>query len=1081
MKKILIMAVIAATSLSASAETPLWMRDARISPDGKTIVFTYKGDLWKVAATGGSASRLTSTSDNYEGNPIWSPDSRYIAFACDRHGNNDIFIMSVDGGAPRRLTFNSASEIPEAFTPDGNNVVFSAAIQAPAQSAQFPTSRITQLYQVPVKGGAATQILGTPAKMIDFLPDKSGKMVYQDAKGFENTWRKHHTSSVTCDIWLYDPATGKHTNITDRPGEDRDPVVVGDELFFISEPKGGTLNVYKAPLSDAKAAKPVTSFKSHPVRFLSASDGGILCYTYDGEIYTQAPGGKPSKVRIDVINDIVDEPYKMSISLPSGMAVSPDGKSVAFISRGNVFVTSVEYATTKQITTTPEAEKWVSWGHDSKSLIYTSERDGKYNIYKATMARDDDPNFANATIIKEEPLFKNDGHERTVPKMSPDGKQLAFILDRNKLAVMDMETKKVRELTDGTTYKARNGEFNYSWSPKSDYITLEVTNRDPYTDIALLNVATGELTNITQSGYFDESPRFTADGNAIIFGSEHFGMRNHASWGSMMDVLMVFLNQEAYDEYMMSKEDAELATEAKKNKKDDDDSDDSKDGNDKKDKKSKKVSNSDSTNVDLKGISDRIVRLTPFSADLRDAIVTADGKTLFFITAGDGSGNNLWEFDMRDRSISSSKSIPSSLRAFDASSDGKKLFLFGSTMQSFAPSTKKLTPITYKGAQTIDPIAEREYMFDFVTREEAERFYDKGMHGVDWPGLTTHYRKFLPHITNNHDFSEMLSEMLGELNVSHTGSGASSYSSINNDRTAALGLIYDLTYDGKGLKVAEVVNMSPFDNASSKLKPGMVIEKINGEEISHDSDFSTLLTDKAGHNTLVSIFDPATDSRWEEVIKPISTAAMNDLLYQRWIDARAADVDKWSNGRLGYVHIKSMNDASFREVYSDLLGKYNDREGVVVDIRFNGGGRLHEDVEVLLTGDKYLTQEIRGVKSCDMPSRRWNKPSVMVMNEACYSNAHGTPWVYRNRNIGKLVGMPVAGTMTSVNWVDLQDPLMYFGIPVIGYRTAEGNFLENTQLEPDVMVNNDPEIIVTGEDQQLHKAVEVLLNQIDKK
>ena len=246
------------------------------------------------------------------------------------------------------------------------------------------------------------------------------------------------------------------------------------------------------------------------------------------------------------------------------------------------------------------------------------------------------------------------------------------------------------------------------------------------------------------------------------------------------------------------------------------------------------------------------------------------------------------------------------------------------------------------------------------------------------------------------------------------------------------------------------------------------------------TDISEVLNDIAGKKTLVAFTAPDGD-KIEEVIIPISLGRMSSLLYDRWVKNRAADVDRWSNGRLGYVHIASMGDDSFRKAYSDLLGKYNDREGVVVDIRSNGGGRLHEDIEVLLTGEKYLTQVIRGVESCDMPSRRWNKPSVMVMAEACYSNAHGTPWVYKHRKIGKLVGMPVPGTMTSVNWVTMQDPTLVYGIPVIGYRTAEGTYLENAQLEPDIKVVNDPKSITAGEDLQLKTAVDTLLHDIDSK
>jgi C-terminal processing protease CtpA/Prc len=216
------------------------------------------------------------------------------------------------------------------------------------------------------------------------------------------------------------------------------------------------------------------------------------------------------------------------------------------------------------------------------------------------------------------------------------------------------------------------------------------------------------------------------------------------------------------------------------------------------------------------------------------------------------------------------------------------------------------------------------------------------------------------------------------------------------------------------------------------------------------------------------------------VVKPISQSNVNALLYTRWIKRREADVERLSGGRLGYVHIQSMGDPSFRSIYSDILGKFNNKEAIVIDTRFNGGGRLHEDLEVLFSGQKYFTQVIRGVEACDMPSRRWNKPSIMIVGEANYSNAHGSPWVYRHTNIGKLVGMPIPGTMTSVSWETLQDPTLVFGIPVVGYKLADGSYLENQQLEPDYKIANSPDKLVIGEDEQLKKAVEVLLEEIKK-
>jgi tricorn protease len=380
----------------------------------------------------------------------------------------------------------------------------------------------------------------------------------------------------------------------------------------------------------------------------------------------------------------------------------------------------------------------------------------------------------------------------------------------------------------------------------------------------------------------------------------------------------------------------------------------------------------------------------------------------------------------------------------------------------------------------IDLAAEREYMFDHVYRQEKERFYNKGMHGVDWESLTKDYRKFLPYINNNYDFAELLSEYLGELNVSHTGSGYRALQGFDKVITANLGVFFDLTWEGDGLKVAEIVDMGPFDKSTSKLEAGDIITAINGVKILKNEDYFPLLDRKAGKRTLVSI-KKASGEEVEMVTIPISQSKFNELLYKRWVKNNAAKVTELSGGRLGYVHIEGMNDKSFRTVYSDILGRYNHCEGIVIDTRFNGGGRLHEDIEVLFSGQKYLTQEIRGKDACDMPSRRYNKPSIMLMGEANYSNAHGTPWVYKYKNMGLLVGKPVPGTMTSVSWETLQDPTLYFGIPVVGYRKADGGYLENDQLNPDIDVENTKELVVTGRDEQLEAAVKALLKQLDNK
>jgi C-terminal processing protease CtpA/Prc len=378
----------------------------------------------------------------------------------------------------------------------------------------------------------------------------------------------------------------------------------------------------------------------------------------------------------------------------------------------------------------------------------------------------------------------------------------------------------------------------------------------------------------------------------------------------------------------------------------------------------------------------------------------------------------------------------------------------------------------------LEPFKEREYLFEHAWRQTKKKFYVEDMQGVDWDFYKGAYARFLPHIDNNWDFAELVSELQGELNASHLGCYYRPKSE-SADQTATLAIFTDPEYDGTGIKITEIIEGGPFSNTNTKVKAGVIIKAIDGFSIGAGANWYPLLNHKAGTPTRLSLKDPVTGNEWQEVTKPISQGAENELLYQRWMRSRRAEVDRLSNGRLGYAHIRSMSDSRYREVFEEVFGRSVEKEGIVLDTRFNNGGNLVEALTIFLTGEVYARVYPRGRQIGVEPSFRWTKPSIVVMNEGNYSDAHCFPAAYTALGIGDMVGMPVPGTCTSVWWERLQDRSMTFGIPMVGYLDNEGDVLENKHLPPDYMVDNDPTLEAGGQDQQLEKAVEVLLATID--
>jgi C-terminal processing protease CtpA/Prc len=479
---------------------------------------------------------------------------------------------------------------------------------------------------------------------------------------------------------------------------------------------------------------------------------------------------------------------------------------------------------------------------------------------------------------------------------------------------------------------------------------------------------------------------------------------------------------------------------------------------------------------DWDGLTDRKMRLTINTSAASDWVLSKDGEKLFYLTSFE-KGNDLWVTEVRTRETKLFNKLGANNASMELSPDGKFLFVIADGRAvKVDTEAGKSEPIGITTEMVLDYSAEKAYIFDHSWRQFKQKLIFPDLQKVDWDYYYTAYKKFLPHINNNWDFAEMLSEMLGEMNVSHTGAGYRP-NVPNVDATASLGLIYDYGHTGDGVRIAEVLQGGPVDLAASSTKSGHVIEAIDGTRIDASMDFYRLLNRKAGTFMLLSVYDPASDKRWEDTVKPASGAEEVELLYKRWVRRRRADVDKLSGGRIGYIHVRAMNDASMRVVFEEALGLNIAKEAIVVDTRFNGGGNIHEQLSDFLSGRKYFDVVPHGQHVGSEPFDKWIKPSIVLVGESNYSDAHLFPLAYKAKNLGLLVGMPVPGTGTFVWWENQIDPTLRFGIPMGCWRTLDGKCGENNQTDPDIRVANDPDVMAAGRDQQLEAAVKELLSR----
>jgi len=1078
-------------ALSTASAQEEWFRDAAISPDGQTILFNAYGDLWKVPAAGGDAVPLT-LHDSWEGGAIWSRDGSKIAFTSDRFGDRDVFVMNADGSDVKRLTFHSSFDEPTDFSPDGKKILFASARGDDKDASYFPTGALPELYEVSVEGGTPTRFMTAPAMEAKWSPS-GDRIVYREEKSYESDLRQRDVSSFARDIWVYDAKAGSHTKVTDNPAGDHSPVwnAEGDGLFMLSELEGKRFGIASLDLASNEVAS-LTDHGGKPARGLSISDDGLMVTSVHGSIYTYRQGEEPQKVDVRLPSlpfGDVEEP--VGIRGASEFAVSPDGKEIAFITRGEVFVTSTDFGATTQVTDTPEQERSISFGSDGRSLVYAAERGGSWALYESTIDDDAEPRFSAATALTEKELYRAEGTDAFQPVVSPDGEKIAFLENRDAIRVIDRDGSNPRTIFDAEyNYSYSDGDISFDWSPDSEWITADFAPRGYifYTDIGVARAdGSGDPVDISLNGYYDGGPAWHTSGDVILWYTDRFGDRSHGSWGSQGDVVAGFLSQGAWDRFNLTEHEQSLLEEAQS----------ANDGEGEEEEEGESIGDAvvssfnnflksiglgpeeeaEESTIDFDGIDNRTVRLTVHSSDLGGAALTSDLSKLYYLAAFEG-GYNLWSQDLKSGGTSMVAGLDAGFAVMELVDDENAIVLADGRLMKLNLSSGAPEPISIDAEMRVHANKERAYIFEHVWRQVQDKFYDPEFHGLDWDAIRAEYEPKVAAVSNNRDFARLMEEMLGELNASHTGMYYTGGNPSKDDSTAALGAILETAPRG-GLEVAEILPGGPLDKDGLDVKVGERIVAIDGDRIDGDANAWQFLNRKAGDRLRLTVAAGNSNRERDVTVRTFSRGEEGQLLYERWIDRRRAIVEERSDGRIGYLHIRSMSDSGFRQTFSELLGRNFDKEAIVVDTRFNGGGWLHDDLVQLLDGERYFDLRPRGRRVRGAPEERWAKPSIVVMNEGNYSNAHMFPYAYKLLGLGKLVGMPVPGTATAVWWEPQMTGDLFFGIPQLPVLDQEGNPLENQTLMPDIMVDNPPEDAAKGDDKPLEAAVDALLEELD--